>query len=943
MMRMFVLLCFVFVMGGCVPDTPLVGGAAGRLTLAVEFPQAFKTHLIKPETRVIKAVVYGEKLPFSQPLISPDITPANPRVSLVTPQGQQTVLAAAYDENNRILTAGKARVKVETITRAEIDLVENFQFHLSSEELELLKKLKSEKEPLPRDSARPESVSSNFPSTPAIEIKPEVVQPVKSNQDLPLNDIRSILGQPEVLPVQSGIRNIQTRSTQQGLVLSWEDPLSANMTGYHVYLNGQRQNDKVIGIKSTFQYIFKALTIGQEYRLGVSAVHASGELERKEIVLKPSGLQFLKPVKKQSVSIGSEVALQVELTNHHLMGIASIEFQPTGLLKQADGSSYLVALDTAQRHVQNARFQMKWDTSNNSLGEYPIKAIARDLNGQIVIESQPVIIELFSSSGTVPVPLATPTPPSTSAPSIVTVSPSNASNLVPTPITITGTNFQSGATVKVGAVSALGVNVVNATTIKAAVPAHMVKANYTVTVTNPDSQTATLASSMNVHINPFFDFNGDGMVDTLVGAQTRNAGGGGSQGEAYIFLGPVSTSGAAAASVTLTGAVGGDEFGYSVAYAGDVNGDGYGDVIVGAPKALTQKGQAYVFFGSATPPTNIGAGAADVVLTGVNFGSDEFGFDVDTAGDVNRDGLADIIIGAQEESKAYLFYGPPSTGLSTSADVTFTGVNGTDDFGYRVSSVGDFNKDGFSDVMVGAPIINAGSGANQGQAYLFLGGAVLPANIGAGAANMTVTGEGGNNYLGYAVSEVGDFNGDGFSDAVIGAWGWNNTSTGRSYIIFGSATPPPAVAAVASDVIYTGITGGDIYSRSVAHAGDFNGDGFSDMVTGAHGLGGNQGNGYIFLGSASPPSPLSASAADTIFTGEVGTGRFGISISSPGDFNGDGFTDVIIGADDGGPGTEGRAYIFNGSATPPATVAAGVANATLTGITTGDDFGYSVN
>ena len=160
------------------------------------------------------------------------------------------------------------------------------------------------------------------------------------------------------------------------------------------------------------------------------------------------------------------------------------------------------------------------------------------------------------------------------------------------------------------------------------------------------------------------------------------------------------------ADVTMTGEVVNISFGYSVSSAGDVNGDGYPDVIVGAPGFNSSTGKAYIYFGG-TAMNNV----VDVTMIG-EAANNNFGYSVSSAGNVNNDAYSDVIIGAYGYSsgkgRAYVYYGGAT--MNNASDVVLTGEVTGNAFGYCVSSAGDINGDGYSDVITGSPNYNSSAG-----------------------------------------------------------------------------------------------------------------------------------------------------------------------------------------------------------------------------------------
>jgi len=405
------------------------------------------------------------------------------------------------------------------------------------------------------------------------------------------------------------------------------------------------------------------------------------------------------------------------------------------------------------------------------------------------------------------------------------------------------------------------------------------------------------------------DVNGDGFSDVIAGAYNYDSGES-DEGTAFVYHG--GPEGASLNSSWFSESnQGGSSYAYFVASAGDVNADGYSDVIIGAyqyDNVELNEGRAFVYHGSATGLPITANWTAEPDQANANFG-----VCVATAGDVNGDGYSDVIVGAYNysngeagEGGAFVYHGSAS-GLSAAPNWTkeINQVNAR--FGYYVSSAGDVNADGYSDVIIGAYAYDNGE-TDEGGAFVYHGSATgLSA-----AANWTADNNQASSSLGIAVSSAGDVNGDGFCDVVVGAYFFDNpdANEGKAYLYYGSATG----LSLTPNWTYESNVTGALFGYPVAAAGDVNGDGYGDLIIGAYQYANGQateGAVYVFHGSATGPSL----APDWIAEGNVAGAWFGYSVASAGDVNGDGYSDVIIGARAYGNGEagEGKAYVYHGS------------------------------
>ncbi len=367
----------------------------------------------------------------------------------------------------------------------------------------------------------------------------------------------------------------------------------------------------------------------------------------------------------------------------------------------------------------------------------------------------------------------------------------------------------------------------------------------------------------------------------------------------------------------------GDTFGGSVAGVGDIDGDGHDDFAAGADGEATSSGSVYVYFGS---PTGLDASTEQKLSGSTVREGDGFGSTMSAAGDVNGDGHADLLVGAygsdgpagKDRGAVYVYLGGASgLDVATEQRLAASDAENYDLFGFAVAGAGDLDGDGFDDVAIGA-FGEDSLGNDSGAVYVFYGSAsgIDP------TTEQRLTASDGGDYaaFGDAVSGRVDLDGDGFDDLVVGAPGDDEAGSygGAVYVFYGSATGVDA--ATEQKLIASDVGGYDSFADAVAGAGDLDDDGFDDLAVGTRYdtdpvNGGGSGSVTVFYGSAAGVAPDSE---QRLVASDGATGDyFGHALSAAGDVDGDGFGDLIVGAsrDDEGAADSGSAYLYFGTAT----------------------------
>lgn len=459
------------------------------------------------------------------------------------------------------------------------------------------------------------------------------------------------------------------------------------------------------------------------------------------------------------------------------------------------------------------------------------------------------------------------------------------------------------------------------------------------TVTSPKWQLVVGQRSANIDTawGTMSDVNGDGYADVVIGTLVRSR-----PGQVTVYHGSATGTRSLPNTTLMAPTTDMDsQFGRSVATAGDVNGDGFADVIVGAPGEQGDAGRAYLYWGTAEGLAQKPA----ISIVGPGMAKGRFGAAVTAAGDVNGDGYADVAIGAPGIGRAFVYLGQIDLLETTpTATVPRQGTlsgdsSPTDEFGTSLAGACDVTGDGLADLVIGAP----GSNQGTGSVHIFTGRKTGLDFL----ATTTLRGSTDGGHFGGAVACAGDTDGDGYSDVAVGQPGTGNPSS-----CLGSAPDSVVLGMVhvyrgrASDSLLSPTSFGPSstptnfracgFGQTIATAGDINADGYSDLAVGApaawYGPNPYVGMSQLFMGGE---SGIQTTAVQVVTpTSIMHLWRFGVTVRGVGDINGDGFADLTIGTSGGL--NEYVLVLLGSKSIPPFALGA------ATTLHTGEAFGTSI-
>jgi hypothetical protein len=372
-----------------------------------------------------------------------------------------------------------------------------------------------------------------------------------------------------------------------------------------------------------------------------------------------------------------------------------------------------------------------------------------------------------------------------------------------------------------------------------------------------------------------------------------------------------------------------EEAGHSVGPAGDVDGDGLGDMLICGYRRddpYTDVGHVYLLRASGLGSPGVRSlDSSELSFVG-EATEDKLGHAVGGVGDVDGDGVPDLLMGAYgndqagfDAGKTYLISGSSIEGLTGQRDVAadatmFLGEAPDDASGHALRGASDVDGDGLDDFVIGARKNDQGS-SDGGKVYLLLGSSLGSPGESSSLsdADYGFYGEIEDGWVGYQASGAGDVDGDGRADILIGAH-MSDDGAGRVYLYFGGGLVPGDLSTEMADIKFTGQYPADQAGRSIAPAGDVDGDGLDDILIGARNHWDGYGTAYLVLGASMSPGRHSVEDSDYAFDGEESGDEAGYTVSTAGDVNADGLDDILVGAWQGDheslDSLEGKAYLL---------------------------------